>query len=90
MVGCSPHQTATMLGLTPWLLSRPLGHRSSTRTLPTVTKPWKHAFIPHGALRTVRGGRYKSTVAGDNDSGHIEAKKNEGILFIDSEYSTSS
>ena len=30
-------------------------------------------------------GRSKSTVAGDNKSGHIEAGKDEGIFFIDSE-----
>ena len=32
-------------------------------------------------------GRYRSTVAGDNKSGHIEAGKKEGVFFIDSEHS---
>ena len=38
----------------------------------------------------VGGARYKSKVAGDNESGHIEAGENEGIFFIDSEYYSSS
>lgn len=36
----------------------------------------------------VGSSRYKSTAAGDNDTGHIEAGKNEGIFFVDSEYSS--
>ena len=29
---------------------------------------------------------YSSKVAGDNESGHIEAGENEGMFFIDSMY----
>lgn len=34
--------------------------------------------------------RYKTTEAGDNKSGHIEAGQNEGIFFLDSAYLTAS
>ena len=48
--------------------------------------PRKHGFLQHEALETVRCAGYKSKVAGDNESGHIEAGENEGIFFIDSKY----
>ena len=75
-----------MLGITPRLLSRPLGFRHTTRNLRTVVIPRKHGFLQHEALRTVRNAGYKSKVAGDNESGHIEAGENEGMFFIDSKY----
>ncbi len=39
-------------------------------------------------LKKCRGGnrRYKTTEAGDEKSGHINAGPNEGILFLDSKY----
>lgn len=75
-----------MLGIIPRLLSKPLGHSCTTRAFWTTAKPYPHTLLRHEALRTVGSGRYKSTAAGDNKSGHIEAGKNEGIFFIDSEY----
>ena len=73
-----------MLGTTPRLLSRPLGLRHTTRILRTVVIPHEHVFRQQEAFRTVGSARYKSKVAGDNESGHIEAGENEGMFFIDS------
>lgn len=74
-----------MLGITPRLLRRPLlGHRRTTRAFWTVAKPSTHTLLRREALRTVEGGRYKSTAAGNDKSGHIQAGKNEGIFFTDS------
>lgn len=72
-----------MLGISSRLLSRPLGHRFPTWASRAVARPYKHGSLRHEALRTVGGTRYKSKVAGDNESGHIEAGENEGIFFID-------
>lgn len=38
----------------------------------------------------LRGVRSESTQIGENESGHITAGTNEGILFLDSEFSFSS
>lgn len=73
-----------MLGITARLLSRPYCH--PTRFLRKFTVPHDDKLLRHEALRTVGSARYKSKVAGDNDSGHIEAGENEGILFVDSTY----
>lgn len=74
-----------MLGITPRLLSRPLHRSHATSALLTVATPYKRAVLQHEALRTVGSAKYKSTAAGDHKSGHIEARENEGIFFIDSE-----
>ena len=73
-----------MLGITPRLLSRPLGCCHTTQVLRTVTTPYKHDFLRYNAFRTVGSAGYNSKVAGDNESGHIEARENEGMLFVDS------
>ena len=53
-----------------------------------IAKPYTRTRLRHEALWAVGRGRYKSTVAGDDMSGHIEAGKNKGIFFIDSELHT--
>ena len=73
-----------MLGITPLLLSRPLGYHHTTQVLRTVVTPYKQCFIRYGNLRTLGSVRHHSKVAGDNESGHIEAGENEGMFFIDS------
>ena len=75
-----------MLGVAPRLLSRPLGHRHTTRVLRTVVTPNTRGSLQYGAFRTDGGAGYSSKVAGDNDSGHIEAGENEGMFFVDSKY----
>ena len=77
-----------MLGIRPQLLSRRLGHGYTTRALRTIAKSYTRTPLRHEALCIVGSGRYKSTVAGDNMSGHIEAGKNEGIFFVDSQSPT--
>lgn len=73
-----------LLRITPRLLGRPLlGCRHATRA--NVT-PYKHGLLRQGAFGAVGRAGYKSKVAGDNESGHIEAGENERMLFIDSEY----
>ena len=73
-----------MLGITPTLLSRPLGYCHTKQVLRTVATPYKHGFLRYNAFRTVGSAGYNSKVAGDNESGHIEARENEGMLFVDS------
>ena len=48
--------------------------------------PKARGFLQYGAFQTTRSAGYSSKVAGDNDSGHIEAGENEGMLFVDSKY----
>ena len=75
-----------MLGVKPWLLNRPLGYRHTTRVLRTVVTPNTRGFLQYGPFRTAGSAGYSSKVAGDNDSGHIEAGENEGMFFVDSKY----
>ena len=75
-----------MLGITPGLLSRPLRCRQNARVLRTVVAPYHHDFLRHEAFRAVGRAGFKSKVAGDNESGHIEAGENEKMFFIDSKY----
>lgn len=44
------------------------------------------AVLRWGALDGVGRAGYRAKVAGDNESGHIEAGENERMLFVDSEY----
>ena len=73
-----------MLGVAPRLLSRPLSYRHTSRVLRTVVTPNTRGSLQYGAFRTDGGAGYSSKVAGDNDSGHIEAGENEGMFFVDS------
>ena len=75
-----------MLSVTLWRFSRPLGYRHTTGVLRTVVTPNARGFLQYGAFRTTGSAWYSSKVAGDNDSGHIEAGENEGMLFVDSKY----
>lgn len=76
-----------MLGIPLRLLSRPLGHSCTTRAFWTVAKPYTRTLLRNQVLLAFNNRRCKSTAAGDNNTGHIEAGENEGIFFIDSEYS---
>ena len=76
-----------MLGITLRLLSRPLGHSYTTRAFRAVAKPYNRKLLRNQVLLTLNNRRGKSTAAGDNNTGHIEAGENEGIFFIDSECS---
>ncbi|CAD6581210.1 MAG: mitochondrial escape protein 2 [Alectoria sarmentosa] len=72
-----------MLGITLRLLSRPLGHSYTTRAFRAVAKPYNRKLLRNQVLLTLNNRRGKSTAAGDNNTGHIEAGENEGIFFID-------
>ena len=74
-----------MLGITPQLLSRPLGHCRSTGFSRAVATRYKHVPLQPKTLRKIGSARFASKVAGDNESGHIQAGENEGIFFVDSE-----
>ena len=78
-----------MLGVTPWLFRRPLVCRHTTRVLRTVVTPNTRDYLRYGVFRTAGSAGHSSKVAGDNDSGHIEAGENEGMFFVDSRYYTS-
>ncbi len=79
-----------MLGIAPRVLGRRLGLGHYTWAPWTIATQYEHGLLRHQALRKVGDARYKSKVAGDNESGHIQAGENEGIFFIDSEYYESS
>lgn len=73
-----------LLGATPRLFGRPLlGCRHTAWANGTL---YKHDFLRRDAFGAAGRAGYKSKVAGDNESGHIEAGENERMLFIDSEY----
>ena len=78
-------QAARMLGF-PKTFSRPLGQGCSfgsrSRALWTATR--YHPLRDHPWPVNSYCRRYKTTEAGDNKSGHIEAGQNEGIFFLDS------
>ncbi|KAK0508367.1 hypothetical protein JMJ35_009451 [Cladonia borealis] len=73
-----------MLGF-PKAFSRPLGQGcifgSRNRALWTATR--YRPLRKHPWPVDVCSRRYKTTEAGDNKSGHIEAGQNEGIFFLD-------
>ena len=75
-----------MLGVTPWLFRRPLVCRYTTRVLRTVVTPNTRGSLQYGPFRTAGSAGYSSKIAGDNDSGHIEAGENEGMFFVDSKF----
>ena len=75
-----------MLGLRR-LSSRPLGHTpllTGRQCLWTTTK--HRPLVDRAAI--IEGRRGKASDAGDNKSGHIEARENEGIFFLDSTLTT--
>jgi len=75
-----------MLGLHR-LLSRPLGHTppfAGRQCLWTATK--HRPLVDRAAI--IEGRRSKAIDAGDNKSGHIDARENEGIFFLDSTLTT--
>lgn len=80
-------QRARMLGL-PKACSRPLrqgcNFGSENRALWTATRYSPLRKQPWPGYICCK--RYKTTEAGDNKSGHIEAGQNEGIFFLDSSY----
>lgn len=43
--------------------------------------------LKYDRLKDIKGVRRESTQIGENESGHITAGTNEGILFLDSEFS---
>lgn len=71
-----------LLRIAPRLLSRPVGCRHAAWA--NVT-PYKHDLLRRGTFGVIGRAGYKSKVAGENESGHIEAGENERMLFIDSE-----
>ena len=76
----------------PKAFSRPLGQGCSfgSRNRALWTAKRYRPLREHSWPVDLCSRRYKTTEAGDNKSGHIEAGQNEGIFFLDSLYPTSS